>query len=93
MGIRKVMGASVFRIAVGMSRNFLIYIIFALIIALPLGYFYMDNWLNNFAYHIDIQWWEFVLAAVLALAITILSVGFQALRTGMANPVTCLRYE
>ncbi|KPL11914.1 MAG: hypothetical protein AMS26_19210 [Bacteroides sp. SM23_62] len=93
MGIRKAMGASVFKIAARMSRGFLIYVIFALIIALPLGYFVMDKWLENFAYHIEIRWWEFILAAMMALIITIISVGYQAIRTGLANPVDSLRYE
>ena len=93
MGIRKAMGASVLKIAAGMSKNFVIYVIFALIIALPMGYFFMNKWLDNFAYHIDIQWWEFVLTAIMALLITLISVGYQAFRTGLANPVDSLRYE
>ncbi|MCK5465705.1 MAG: FtsX-like permease family protein, partial [Bacteroidales bacterium] len=93
MGIRKAMGASVLKIALQMSRNFIIYVIFALIIALPLGYFFMNKWLDNFAYHIDIQWWEFALTAIMALAITTFSVSYQALRSGLANPVDSLRYE
>jgi putative ABC transport system permease protein len=93
MGIRKAMGASVLKIALQMSRNFIIYVIFALIIALPLGYFFMNKWLDNFAYHIDIQWWEFALTAIMALAITTFSVSYQALRSALANPVDSLRYE
>lgn len=93
MGIRKAMGASVFKIAASMSGGFLIYVIFALIIALPPGYFVMDKWLDNFAYHIEIQWWELILAALMALIIAIVSVGYQAVRTGLANPVDSLRYE
>jgi len=93
MGIRKAMGASVLKIALQMSRNFVIYVIFALIIALPLGYFFMNKWLDNFAYHIDIQWREFALASFMALAITAFSVSYQALRSGLANPVDSLRYE
>ncbi len=93
MGIRKAMGASVLKIAIRMSRNFIIYVIFALIIALPLGYFFMNKWLENFAYHIGIQWWEFIVTAAIALVITGLSVGYQALRSGLANPVDSLRYE
>ncbi len=93
MGIRKAMGASVLKIALQMSSNFIIYVIFALIIALPLGYFFMNMWLDNFAYHINIQWWEFALAALMALAITVFSVSYQAIRSGLANPVDSLRYE
>jgi ABC-type antimicrobial peptide transport system permease subunit len=93
VGVRKAMGASVLSIAYGMSRSFVIYVIFALMIALPLGYFFMNNWLDNFAYHIKIQWWEFLLAALLALLITLISVGYQAIRSGLSNPVDSLRYE
>ncbi len=93
MGIRKAMGASVVKIALQISRNFVIYVIFALIIALPMGYIFMNKWLDNFAYHINIQWWELALAAIMALAITAFSVSYQALRTGLANPVDSLRYE
>jgi putative ABC transport system permease protein len=93
MGIRKAMGASIFKIATRISKNFVIYVIFALIIALPMGYYIMKNWLNDFAYHIDIQWWEFFLTGVMALVITLISVGYQALRSGLANPVDSLRYE
>lgn len=87
------MGASIIKFASSMSRNFFIYVIFALIIALPAGYYIMKNWLNEFAYHINIQGWEFALAACMALVITLISVGYQALRSGLANPVDSLRYE
>jgi putative ABC transport system permease protein len=70
-----------------------LYVIFALIIALPLGYYFMYNWLGNFAYHIDFQGWEFFFTAVVALLITLISVGYQAIRTGLSNPVESLRYE
>ncbi len=93
MGIRKTMGASLLKIATRMSKNFMIYVIFALIIALPMGYYFMNNWLNNFAYHVDIKWFEFVITAGLALIITLISVGYQAVRSGLANPVDSLRYE
>jgi putative ABC transport system permease protein len=93
MGIRKVMGAGIFNITSNMSNHFLVYVIFALAIALPLGYIFMNTWLDNFAYHIRIQWWEFLLAALMAIVITIISVGYQAIRTGLANPVDALRYE
>jgi putative ABC transport system permease protein len=93
MGIRKVMGAGIFNITSRMSNHFLIYIIFALVIALPLGYIFMNIWLDNFAYHIRIQWWEFLMATLMAIVITVVSIGYQAIRTGLANPVDSLRYE
>ncbi len=93
MGIRKAMGASALKIAAMLIKSFLIYVIFALIIALPLGYFIMDHWLDNFAYHIIIRLQEFTLATIVAIFITTVSVGFQAIRTGLSNPVDSLRYE
>ncbi len=93
MGISNANVAIVIKNSATMSRGFLIYVIFALIIALPPGYFVMDKWLDNFAYHIEIQWWELILAALMALIIAIVSVGYQAVRTGLANPVDSLRYE
>ena len=93
MGIRKAMGAGILNITSRMSNHFLIYIIFALAIALPLGYFFMDKWLDHFAYHIRIHWSEFLMAALMAIVIAIISVGYQAIRTGLANPVDALRYE
>ncbi|MCK4749838.1 MAG: FtsX-like permease family protein [Bacteroidales bacterium] len=93
MGIHKAMGASVAKIAFLMSRNFLIYVLIALVIAFPLGFYAMNNWLQNFAFHISIEWWEFLLAAFLSITITIISVGYQAFRSGLSNPVDALRYE
>jgi putative ABC transport system permease protein len=93
MGIRKAMGASLLKIAAQLSRNFVFYVIFALVLALPLGYYFMGNWLDNFAFHIEIEGWEFILTAGLALLITLVSVGYQAFRSGITNPVDALRYE
>ena len=53
----------------------------------------MNKWLQNFAYHIDIKWWEFILASLMGLTITIISVSYQAIRSGLSNPVHSLRYE
>jgi putative ABC transport system permease protein len=93
MGIRKAMGASVARIAFRMIKNFLVYVIISLLVALPLGFISMNKWLQNFAYHINIQWQEFLLASLLAITIASLSVAYYALRSGTANPVDSLRYE
>jgi putative ABC transport system permease protein len=93
MGIRKAMGASVIKIVFRMSRGFLIYVCIALVLALPLGFYAMSRWLQNFAYHIDIQWWEFILTGLLSILITLVSVGFQAVKAAISNPVEALRYE
>ncbi|HEC45119.1 MAG TPA: ABC transporter permease [Bacteroides sp.] len=93
MGIRKAMGASVASITFMLSKSFLVYVIAALLIALPLGYYFMNSWLQNFAYHISISWWEFVLASILTFTITTISVSYKAIHSGMSNPVDSLRYE
>jgi putative ABC transport system permease protein len=65
----------------------------ALVVAFPLAYYFVDRWLEGFSYAIDIQWWVFPLAGCMALIITMLTVGFQSLRSAMANPVKSLRTE
>jgi putative ABC transport system permease protein len=65
----------------------------ALLIAAPLAYFFMQNWLADFAYRIAIEWWVFALAGLAALAVAFLTVGFQSIRAALANPVKNLRSE
>ncbi|MBV6440610.1 MAG: hypothetical protein EPGJADBJ_02282 [Saprospiraceae bacterium] len=93
IGIRKVLGASVAGITGLLTKDFLKLVIIAILIASPLAYFFMDKWLTNFAYHIDIQWWMFVAAALIALIIAFLTVGFESVRAALANPVKSLRSE
>lgn len=87
IGIRKVQGASINSIVQLVSGDFLILVIFSNIIAWPIAYFVMNKWLISFAYRIDISVWTFILAGVLALFIALLTVGFQAVKAAMSNPL------
>lgn len=93
IGIRKVLGASVASLFTLLSGEFLVLVFISLIIASPLAWYGMSKWLENFAYHAPIQWWMFVLAAVVALLITLVTVSFQAIKAALINPVKSLRSE
>jgi putative ABC transport system permease protein len=93
VGIRKALGASISAIILLLSKEFTKWILVANIIAWPVAYFAMNSWLQNFAYRINIGLGIFLLAAVLAFVIALLTVGYQAVRTARANPVEALRYE
>jgi ABC-type antimicrobial peptide transport system permease subunit len=93
IGIRKVLGASIPNIVVLISKDFMWLVIIAFAIAAPLGWWSMQKWLEHFAYRIDIQWWVFVLAAVLAFAIAFITISLQAVRAALSNPVKNLRTE
>ncbi|UOE46405.1 ABC transporter permease [Mucilaginibacter sp. SMC90] len=91
IGIRKVLGASVANITGLLSIDFLKLVLIAVVIATPIAWLMMSKYLQNFAYRIDIQWWVFVLAAVMALLIAFITVSFQAIKAAMTNPVESLR--
>ena len=93
IGIRKVLGASVTNIVNLLSKDFLRLVGIAVIIASPIAYFSMHKWLQDFAYRIPISWWIFVMAAVTATLIAILTVSFQAIKAAVSNPVKSLRTE
>ncbi|NQT80910.1 MAG: ABC transporter permease [Candidatus Aminicenantes bacterium] len=93
IGIRKVLGASVSGIVLLLTKEFIKWVLVANIIALPIAYIIMNKWLQNFAYHINIGIWTFLLSAVLALIIALITVSFQAIKTATSNPVESLRYE
>ena len=92
-GIRKVLGASPVTLFNLLSKEFLLLILVAMIIASPLAWIAMNNWLNDYAYKINISWWMFVIAGVLAILIALLTVSFQAIKAAVANPVKSLRTE
>lgn len=92
-GIRKVLGASTSSLFSLLSKDFLVLVLIAFVIASPLAWWAMYVWLQNFSYHISIQWWFFAIAGVLALFIALLTISFQALRAAFANPVVSLRTE
>ncbi|WCT11118.1 ABC transporter permease [Mucilaginibacter jinjuensis] len=93
IGIRKVLGASVGSLFTLLSSEFLVLVFISLLIASPLAWLGMSKWLENFAYHAPIQWWMFVLAALVALLITLITVSFQAVKAALINPVKSLRSE
>jgi putative ABC transport system permease protein len=93
IGIRKVLGAGVPRIVSLLSREFMVLVGIAFLIATPITYYFMDKWIKDFYYRTSIQWWIFLLGGVLALVIALLTISFQAARAAMANPVKALRSE
>jgi putative ABC transport system permease protein len=93
IGIRKVLGASTSNVALILTKDFLILVVASNIIAWPVAYYFMNKWLQDFAYRVDIGWWIFALAGVIALVIALVTVSFQAIKAAMANPVKSLRYE
>lgn len=93
IGIRKVLGASVFGIAELVSRDFLKLVITGVIIASPIAWYFANKWLEDFAYRIDVSWWIFFMAGGIAVLISILTVSFQALKAAIANPIKNLRTE
>jgi ABC-type antimicrobial peptide transport system permease subunit len=93
IGIRKVLGASVTGIITMLSKDFLVLVLIAALIAFPLSWWAMYRWLQDYAYRIGIGWGVFALAGALAVGIALLSVGLQALRSALANPVKSLRAE
>ncbi len=93
IGIRKVVGASVFDITSLLSKDFLKLVLIAVIIASPVGAWLMNNWLQNFAYRISIEWWVFALVGGIAMIIALATISFQAIKAAMANPMVSLRSE
>ena len=93
IGIRKVLGASVGGIVKLISKDFLKLVIIAIVIATPIAWWAMNKWLQGFAYRVNISWWVFMLAGVLALLIALITVSFQSIKAAIANPVKSLRSE
>ena len=93
IGIRKVLGASAVGIVGLLSRDFLKLVLIALVVASPLAWYFMSNWLEDFAYRIEIRWWVFVLAGIACLSIAFLTVSYQSIRAALANPIEALRRE
>jgi putative ABC transport system permease protein len=93
VGIRKVLGATVSQVTILLSKDFVKPVLLAVIIASLIAWYIMNTWLQDFAYRISISWWTFVLATVLALCITLLTISYQAIKAALANPVKSLRTE
>ena len=93
IGIRKVMGASASAIVALLSRDFVLLVLIAIVIAMPVAYYGASLWLENFPYRAPISWWYFAAAATLAMAVALLTVGYQSVRAALMNPVRSLRSE
>lgn len=93
IGIRKVLGARVGGIVLLLSKEFLKLVLVAALIAVPVAWFFMNKWLEEFAYRIDIPWWVFALSALTAVVIAMATMSLQVVKAAMANPVKSLRAE
>ncbi len=93
IGVRKILGATIGQLAYTLSVDFIKLVTIAILIALPLGWFVMNRWLEDFSYHIQISWWVFITVAMLAIFISLLTVSYQAIKAAIANPVKSLRTE
>jgi putative ABC transport system permease protein len=93
IGIRKVLGASVGQVTQMLSKEFLKLVLIASLIAFPVAWWAMNKWLQTFAYRINISWWVFAAAAFSAILIALVTVSFQAIKAGLANPVESLKSE
>lgn len=93
IGVRKVLGASVSGITALLAKDFLKLVVVAIALASPIAYYFMQRWLSDFAYRIEMEWWMFAFAGAAAVGIAFLTVGFQAVKAALANPVKSLRSE
>ncbi|MEO1259747.1 MAG: ABC transporter permease [Bacteroidota bacterium] len=93
IGIRKVLGATTAGLVGLLSKDFLKLVVIALVVASPLAYFFMDTWLQNYAFRIDVEWWVFAWAALVSVGVAFLTVGWQSMRAALADPVESLRSE
>ncbi|WP_315815856.1 ABC transporter permease [Paraflavitalea speifideaquila] len=93
IGIRKVIGASVSSIVTLLSKDFLKLVAIATVIAFPIAWYAMNNWLQDFAYRSNMPWWIFLAAGIIAVIIALVTISFQAIKAATANPVKSLRSE
>jgi len=93
VGIRKVLGATASNIVYLFSKEFVLLITIAFAIATPLAWYFMHQWLQNFAYRIELSWWLFLIGGIASIVIALISVSFQAIKAAVANPVKSLRTE
>jgi ABC-type antimicrobial peptide transport system permease subunit len=93
IGVRKVLGASVFNLWGMLSKDFIVLVIISLFIAMPVAYYFMNNWLDKYEYRTEVAWWVFVVSGAGALLITLGTVSYQSIKAALANPVNSLRSE
>jgi ABC-type antimicrobial peptide transport system permease subunit len=93
IGIRKVLGASVAKLWQSLSKDFVVLVLISCLIAIPIAYYFMNEWLQKYSYRIEISWWVFAVAVIGALVITLLTVSYQAFKAALVNPVKSLKSE
>jgi ABC-type antimicrobial peptide transport system permease subunit len=93
IGIRKVMGASVFNLWKMLSKDFLLLVVVSILIAIPIAFYFLNTWLMVFQYRTEVSWWIFVVAGLGAVVITLMTVSYQALKAAVMNPIKSLRSE
>jgi putative ABC transport system permease protein len=93
VGIRKVLGATIGSIVYLFSKEFVILISIAFFIATPLAWYFMNKWLQEYAYRISISWWLFAASGLVAIVVALATISFQAIKAAVANPVDSLRSE
>jgi putative ABC transport system permease protein len=93
IGVRKVLGASIFNLWKLLSKDFVVLVILSCCIAGPVAYYFLHGWLQNYEYRTEIAWWIFAVSIAGALLITLLTVSFQAIKAAISNPVKSLRTE
>ena len=93
IGIRKILGAGVSSVAILLSKDFIKLVIISIIISIPIGYYFVQQWLENFTYRIEIEWWVFALVALLGILISFCTVFYQSMRAALIDPVQSLKSE
>ncbi|MFM7855626.1 MAG: ABC transporter permease, partial [Flammeovirgaceae bacterium] len=93
IGVRKVLGASIFNLWRMLSKDFVVLVLISLVLAVPVSFYAMNAWLHKYEYRTDVAWWIFVASGAGALVITLLTVSYQSIKAALANPVKSLRTE
>lgn len=93
IGVRKVLGATVANLVGLLSKDFLMLVLIAIVIAVPVSVWSLNKWLQNYEYHVSLSWWIMALASIITIAIALLTVSYQAIKAALANPVKSLRSE
>ena len=93
IGIRKVLGANISRIILLLTGGFIKIVLLASLIASPIAWWLVHEWLNGFAYHVNIEWWVFIIACLLSVIISFITIGYQSLKAALMNPVISLKSE
>jgi len=93
IGVRKVLGASITNIVTLLSKDFILLVIIALFIAIPVAWYMMSKWLADFAYHVNLHWSIFLIGGLVAILVAFMTVGFQGFRAAVADPIRALRDE